>query len=83
MPKPHADQYNLFGGVGAVTETQVAVAAGTTLVDCYLKCDCGRCSEQLRLPETIMGNRPQALLHAQRQTGWTDVCPGCQKKKAT
>jgi len=38
MPKPHADQYNLFGGVGAVTETQVAVAAGP---ECRF-CDIGQ-----------------------------------------
>ena len=80
MAKVHQDQFNLFGGAGAVTEIQVAKATDAGVKDAYLKCSlCKGCSQQLQIPAYLDVNSDEAMRHARKQAGWTHECPDCEK----
>lgn len=74
------DQGNLFGGSGAVTEEQIAVATGVELVMHYLKCRiCGTCSPPIMIPRPLLGDPARAQAFAMRAAGWVHECPDCEK----
>lgn len=84
--KVASNQFNLFGGVGAVTETtQTKVMAlpgkpGPFHEGAYLTCDlCGTRSRVVYIPVTKVEPKDWKDW-VKAQVGWDEDCPSCEDK---